>query len=225
MPLRAGMDALDFFADNGCRRSPLSLHRHGSSPGFEAARQMHDHNINDVSFHQACRHRHLISELHGRLIRQKFLGGAGEAATILMVRTDHELPSPRCGGGEAPWLAVRVDVARKSLTCLRPWRARAKVCLRSHSGPIVEECWLDPRGSRRLGSDIELLDLVRARQRRDAASSKAPTSHGSATARENARVYHTEAEFFPDMGHNMMLEPGWQAVAERIDGWLTARGL
>jgi len=27
------------------------------------------------------------------------------------------------------------------------------------------------------------------------------------------------------MGHNMMLEPGWAAVAERIDTWLSARGL
>jgi hypothetical protein len=39
------------------------------------------------------------------------------------------------------------------------------------------------------------------------------------------RTYGTEAEFFPGMGHNMMVEPGWQAVAERIDGWLTDRGL
>ena len=36
--------------------------------------------------------------------------------------------------------------------------------------------------------------------------------------RETARAYGTEAVFFPDMGHNMMLEPGWQAVAETIDG-------
>jgi hypothetical protein len=43
--------------------------------------------------------------------------------------------------------------------------------------------------------------------------------------RKTARAYGTEAEFFPDMGHNMMLEPEWQAVAERIDSWLTARGL
>lgn len=42
--------------------------------------------------------------------------------------------------------------------------------------------------------------------------------------RATARAYRTEAEFFPNMGHNMMLEPGWQAVAERIDDWLTARG-
>jgi hypothetical protein len=27
------------------------------------------------------------------------------------------------------------------------------------------------------------------------------------------------------MGHNMMLEPGWAAVAERIQTWLQARDL
>ena len=43
--------------------------------------------------------------------------------------------------------------------------------------------------------------------------------------RKTARAYGTEAEFFPNMGHNMMLEPGWQAVAGRLDGWLTTRGL
>jgi len=45
-------------------------------------------------------------------------------------------------------------------------------------------------------------------------------------ARATARAYDTEAEIiFSDIGHNMMLEPGWQAVAERIVGWLTGRGL
>jgi hypothetical protein len=28
-----------------------------------------------------------------------------------------------------------------------------------------------------------------------------------------------------DMGHDIMLEPGWRAVAERIDGWLAGREL
>ncbi len=40
-----------------------------------------------------------------------------------------------------------------------------------------------------------------------------------------ARAYRTEAEIFPEMGHDMMLEPGWEAVAQRIDTWLGARGL
>ena len=38
--------------------------------------------------------------------------------------------------------------------------------------------------------------------------------------RATAGAYHTEAEIFPNMGHDMMLEPGWAAVAERIHAWL-----
>jgi pimeloyl-ACP methyl ester carboxylesterase len=40
-----------------------------------------------------------------------------------------------------------------------------------------------------------------------------------------AHAYGTEAEIFPNMAHDMMLEPGWLAVADRIIGWLTDRGL
>jgi len=40
-----------------------------------------------------------------------------------------------------------------------------------------------------------------------------------------ARAYHTQAEFFPGMGHAMMLDAGWQAVADRILAWLDAQGL
>jgi alpha-beta hydrolase superfamily lysophospholipase len=43
--------------------------------------------------------------------------------------------------------------------------------------------------------------------------------------RTTARAYNTDAEIFPDMGHDMMLEPGWAAVAERIHLWLGTRGL
>jgi pimeloyl-ACP methyl ester carboxylesterase len=39
-----------------------------------------------------------------------------------------------------------------------------------------------------------------------------------------ARAYRNEPQFF-DMGHNMMLEPGWPDVADRIHAWLTARDL
>jgi pimeloyl-ACP methyl ester carboxylesterase len=43
--------------------------------------------------------------------------------------------------------------------------------------------------------------------------------------RATARAYGTEAQFFSDMGHDMMLEPGWQAVAEHVIRWLGHRGL
>ena len=40
-----------------------------------------------------------------------------------------------------------------------------------------------------------------------------------------ARAYGTEAEIFPDMAHDMMLEPKWLQVADRILSWLQERGL
>jgi pimeloyl-ACP methyl ester carboxylesterase len=47
----------------------------------------------------------------------------------------------------------------------------------------------------------------------------------NAEVRATARAYRTEPVIFPGMGHNLMLEPGWPAVAQRIDDWLVARGL
>ena len=41
--------------------------------------------------------------------------------------------------------------------------------------------------------------------------------------RSTATAYKTDAEFFPNMSHDMMLDPGWIAVAERIHGWLEKR--
>ncbi len=42
---------------------------------------------------------------------------------------------------------------------------------------------------------------------------------------ETARAYNTRAEIFPNMAHDMMLEPGWQSVADHIIQWLQARKL
>jgi pimeloyl-ACP methyl ester carboxylesterase len=54
------------------------------------------------------------------------------------------------------------------------------------------------------------------------------THDGTITTNEvhaTARAYRTQAELFPGMGHNMMLEPGWPAVASRIESWLGERGM
>lgn len=40
-----------------------------------------------------------------------------------------------------------------------------------------------------------------------------------------AHAYHTQAVIFPDMAHDMMLDAGWQGVAERILSWLSQQGL
>jgi hypothetical protein len=43
--------------------------------------------------------------------------------------------------------------------------------------------------------------------------------------RATARAHGVDAEFFPHMGHDMMLEPGWAAVAGRVHAWLSANRL
>ena len=40
-----------------------------------------------------------------------------------------------------------------------------------------------------------------------------------------ARAYGTQATLFPDMAHDMMLEPGWRNVAQAIRKWLSERRL
>ena len=39
-------------------------------------------------------------------------------------------------------------------------------------------------------------------------------------ARATARTYNTDLQIIPDMAHDMMLEAGWQEVADRIIAWL-----
>jgi hypothetical protein len=96
--------------------------------------------------------------------------------------------------------------------------------------PIVEECFtrLQEENYRALTLDMGLLNLVRPGRVTPTPTlvlEGADIGWGPRPAREIARAYHTEAEFFPNMGYNMMLEPGWQAAAERIVGWLADQGL
>ena len=40
-----------------------------------------------------------------------------------------------------------------------------------------------------------------------------------------AEAYGKKPEFFKGMAHDMMLEDGWQAVADRIIEWLDEKGM
>lgn len=51
---------------------------------------------------------------------------------------------------------------------------------------------------------------------------QADGSRISGDASAVASLYQADMELFAEMGHVMMLELGWQAVAEKIDSWLTA---
>jgi alpha-beta hydrolase superfamily lysophospholipase len=42
---------------------------------------------------------------------------------------------------------------------------------------------------------------------------------------KTARAYRTDAILYPDMAHDMVLEPGWGSVADQIIAWLGSRNL
>jgi alpha-beta hydrolase superfamily lysophospholipase len=75
--------------------------------------------------------------------------------------------------------------------------------------------------------DMMILNLPRPRQVKTPLLVLGATRDIAISRREveaTARAYGTSAGFF-DMAHDMMLEPGWQAVADRILGWLDERSL
>lgn len=43
--------------------------------------------------------------------------------------------------------------------------------------------------------------------------------------KDTAHAYHTTAEIFPDIAHDVMLEAGWKKVAKRILDWLDEKGV
>jgi len=76
--------------------------------------------------------------------------------------------------------------------------------------------------------DMMILDLPRPERVKTpllvlGAANDTMISSGEVEA--TARAYGTQAEFLPDMAHDMMLEAGWQAVADRILGWLNEQDL
>jgi hypothetical protein len=52
------------------------------------------------------------------------------------------------------------------------------------------------------------------------ASSERDSFFTVAEVRSTARAYQAEAEIFPGMGHDMMLDTDWRKVADRIGAWV-----
>lgn len=76
--------------------------------------------------------------------------------------------------------------------------------------------------------DMLVLDLVKTKRVTPGAMLILGAEHDAMVLpheiQRTATVYGAEAEIFGELGHEMMLEPGWRQVAERIDGWLVRNG-
>jgi len=226
---------LDFFADNGYRAVALNLRGHGGSPISKPLNKctIADY-VDDVGSVAATLPATpiLIGHSMGGFIVQKYLETRTVPAAVLVSSAPPRswFRTALWSGRKHPWLAVKAGMTRKFLRVYPTPAHMREVLFCAHTPePIVERCFarLQEESFRALGLDMYLLNLVRPRRITTPmlVLEGADIGWGKRPVREIARAYHTEVEFFPNMGHNMMLEPGWPAVAERIDGWLAARRL
>jgi pimeloyl-ACP methyl ester carboxylesterase len=105
----------------------------------------------------------------------------------------------------------------------------ASVPPRGHLGATLRTAArIQEESPRALGRDMTFSNLVRIEDVTTpllVLGGEKDGSYSHADVRATACAYHTEAEFFPGLGHDMMLEDGWSAVAERIHTWLGTHGL
>jgi pimeloyl-ACP methyl ester carboxylesterase len=228
---------LDFFAANGYRAVALSLRGHGSSPGSERLRWTGIREyVCDVAetVAQLPTPPVLVGHSMGGFVVQKYLEQHAAAGAILVqsVPPSGVLGATLRVARRHPKAFAKVNVSlRLAPLVATPELVRDVFFSASTPDDHVNCCKQRVRDeSYRAFLDMLALDLVRTKRVNRVPMLVLGAENDTVLfpqrqIRRTAAVYGTEVEFFPDMGHDMMLEPGWQAVAERIDGWLAARGL
>jgi pimeloyl-ACP methyl ester carboxylesterase len=226
---------LGFFAERGYRAMALSLRGHGESPAPKPLRACTiDDFVEDVAAvaDSLPTRPVIIGHSLGGLIAQKYLEDHAAPAAVLL----GSVP-PRGSVGSAlrwirrhPWHFIMISSTGKSLPYVStPELTRERFFSDHTPADIVDRCSARlQEASARAG--LECLLLAGRRPGKIAAPLLvAGAGHDGATSREEvvatARAYGATAEFFPHVGHNMMLDEGWTVVAERIDDWLSGRGL
>jgi pimeloyl-ACP methyl ester carboxylesterase len=225
---------LDFFADKGYRAVALSLRGHGASslskPLNSCSIADYVDDVHDVVLKVGSAPV-LIGHSMGCFVVLNYVVRRGSPAAVLMAPG-----TPRGLRRWAfrtlrrhPWIFLRANTFG-NLRDLFNTLALAREFGFSASTPdaIVESsaARLEPESTRAARDTVNRLpdaSLVTTPMLVLGATDDGMRIDGDVSA--FAETYQTDVELFPDMGHVMMLETGWQAVAERIDGWLGGQGL
>jgi pimeloyl-ACP methyl ester carboxylesterase len=226
---------LSFFADHGYRALALSFRGHGDSSTDKPLRvcSVADY-VEDVSSvaDTLSTSPVVIGHSMGGLIVQKYLEKHTAPAGVLMT----SIPPQGNLGNALRWIRQRpthfakMTITGKALPYINPPQLARERFFSSHTpeADVRKYAARLQEDSSRIGIDCLLLRLPRPKRVTTPVlvlGADEDTAHTRKEILATARAYGTEAEFFPDMGHNMMLEPGWPAVAERINSWLGTLGL
>jgi pimeloyl-ACP methyl ester carboxylesterase len=227
---------LDFFVERGYRAVALSLRGHGNSP---AGKRMQACRVTDYVEDVGSAADNLpsnpvvIGHSLGGFVVQKYLESYDAPAGILLASM------PARGAGGFLWREAKrhpVHTLRATLTTKTLHGYKTPKLAREHFfSPKTPEADVARYAARleeeyggRIVFDEVFANLPEPRRVKAPLLVLGAACDGCFTVdeiRSTARAYNTEAEIFPGMGHNMMLEPGWADVVERIHEWLSTRGL
>jgi alpha-beta hydrolase superfamily lysophospholipase len=224
---------LPYFAQHGYAAYALSLRGHGASEGREKLRWTSlAKYVVDVA--QAAAEIKttpvLVGHSMGGLVVQKYLESHQAPAAVLLAS------APPTGLGAATLRVARrhPSVFLKGIVTMSLYHniATPQLCrevLFSENLPEQElqKCYARMQDeSYRAYLDMVLLDLPKTRLVKASLLVLGAEKDSAISRREveaTARAYGTQAEFFTGMAHDMMLEAGWQSVADRIINWLAER--
>jgi pimeloyl-ACP methyl ester carboxylesterase len=226
---------LDFFADAGYRAVALSLRGHGASP---TTKRFHACSIADyVDDVHAIADKLggrpvLIAHSLGGFVVQRYLEHRDAPAAVLVASVPPQgvLGLAMRIWTRHPWVSLRsLPVGNLTGFIGTPPLVREHLFSAHTPDDIVESCAASVQSEAVRASLIDpLVRRVRSKRVSTPVLVLGAEEDGMVTnaeVRATARAYRTEAEFFPGMGHNMMLEPGWAPVAQRIHAWLQTRDL
>jgi pimeloyl-ACP methyl ester carboxylesterase len=226
---------LDYFAEHGFRAVALSWRAHGRSGSDKARRKLSMADYVDDVRHVAdslAVTPVLIGHSTGGFLLQKHLEDRDAPAAILMASTP---PQGILRGAirvwrKHPWTSLRANTFGDSHDLFNtPRLAREHFFCEHTPEHIVADCAarVEPDSMRAVFID-QAFRLPKPERVRAPILVLGGEEDGTITndeVRATARAYGTQAELFARMGHNMMLEPGWRDVADRIRSWLGERGL
>lgn len=225
---------LDFFAARGYRALALSLRGHGGSTTAKPLRKLSfDDYLEDIASVTAGLEGEpvIVGHSMGGFLVQRYLQSRTAPAGVLLASMP---PTGYLSSGlrwlkRHPWHFASVTVTGRSLPFVStPELARERFfspgtpesVVRRYAARLQEE-------SARSGVD-GIRDLPRPELVTTDMLVLGALDDGAVTpveVRATGKAYRTEAHLFSGMGHNMMLEPGWEAVATRMDDWLSTRAL
>jgi pimeloyl-ACP methyl ester carboxylesterase len=222
---------LRYFGDRGWSVKAIDLRGHGSAPGRKRLRwtRIADY-VNDVAEAAAAMPEPPVVVGHsmGGLVVQKYLEShtapaavllasvppAGVLLATLRVMNRHPLRFLRSNLTMSLWPIVETpDLAREMFFTSTMWESE----VRAYQERLQDESYL------------AYLDMMIFALPRPAAVAKVPMLvlggredrvFSPREVERTAKAYGADLAIFPDLAHDLMLGPGWQVVAGKLDSWL-----